>query len=164
MRLAEANGARGVSSLDFGRHQTDRDLTEDRHACDVVGVSGGWTPVMHLISHKGVKPVWNEPLSAFIVEDTGMEPVSLAGSAAGHFAVDAVVETACPLVLSLNFPPPPHWDEETERPSIETEALREWHLAPRDAAFLAERDPQGCAAALPNAAHSPGLSIWLYRR
>ena len=35
-----------------------------------VGISGGWTPVMHLISHKGVRPVWNEALSAFIVEET----------------------------------------------------------------------------------------------
>lgn len=31
-------------------------------------------------------------------------------------------------------------------------------------AWLAERDPAGCAAALPNCAHSIGLSIWLVRR
>ena len=73
----EANGARGVSSLDFGRHLDDRDLAEDRLATDFVGVSGGWTPVVHLISHRGIRPVWNDALSAFVVEDTGAEPVTM---------------------------------------------------------------------------------------
>jgi len=89
----EAQGRRGVRGLDFGRHQTSRDLAEDRMDCDAIGISGGWTPVMHLISHKGVKPAWNPELSAFIVEDTRLEPVTLAGSAAGHFGTDATVET-----------------------------------------------------------------------
>jgi hypothetical protein len=31
-------------------------------------------------------------------------------------------------------------------------------------AFLAERDPAHCAAALPNCVASPGLSLWLRRR
>jgi hypothetical protein len=31
-------------------------------------------------------------------------------------------------------------------------------------AYLAERDPARCAAALPNCAASPGLSLWLRRR
>ena len=89
----EANGPRGIASLDFGRHQPGGDVTEDRMPADVIGISGGWTPVMHLISHKGVRPVWNDRLSAFIVEDTGIEPVTLAGSAAGHFSTAAALDT-----------------------------------------------------------------------
>ncbi|MEM1163293.1 MAG: sarcosine oxidase subunit alpha family protein [Pseudomonadota bacterium] len=89
----EAHGVGGVTELSFGRHQTDRDLAEDRMPCDIVGVSGGWTPVMHLISHKGIKPEWNPRISAFVVEETGMEPVTLAGSAAGHYTTEATIAT-----------------------------------------------------------------------
>ncbi|MEL7469992.1 MAG: sarcosine oxidase subunit alpha family protein [Pseudomonadota bacterium] len=88
----QAIGSRGVRALDIGRYDGERALAEDRLPCDVIGVSGGWTPVMHLISHKGIKPAWNEELSAFIVEDTGIEPVALAGSAAGHFTTEAALK------------------------------------------------------------------------
>ena len=87
----EAKGGRGVSALDIGRYDGERALAEDRVACDFIGVAGGWTPVMHLISHKGIKPVWNEDQSAFIVEDTGLEPVGLTGSAAGQFDTPSVI-------------------------------------------------------------------------
>lgn len=87
----EAQGMRDLTALDFGRHQTDKDLAEDRIHCDIVGVSGGWTPVMNLISHRGIRPVWNGALSCFVVEDTGVEPVTLAGSAAGQFDTPSVI-------------------------------------------------------------------------
>ena len=87
----DAKGWAGVSGLEFGRDVSGQTIAEDRLACDIVGVSGGWTPVMHLISHKGVKPAWNEDLSAFVVDDTGNEPVALAGAAAGQFSTDAAV-------------------------------------------------------------------------
>ncbi len=89
----QANGPRGIASLDYGRHQTDRDLSEDRMPAEVVGISGGWTPVVSLISHRGIRPVWNDALSAFLVEDTGLEPVTMAGSAAGHFSADAALNS-----------------------------------------------------------------------
>ncbi|MEM9062515.1 MAG: sarcosine oxidase subunit alpha family protein [Pseudomonadota bacterium] len=88
----QAMGARGVRGLDIGRYNGERAIAEDRVSCDLVGVAGGWTPVMHLISHKGIKPVWQEDLSAFVVEDTGLEPVALAGSAAGQFDTASVLK------------------------------------------------------------------------
>ena len=87
----EANGRGGVTSLEFGRRHHDRVLAEDRIPADFVGVSGGWTPLVNLISHRGIRPVWNEEVSAFLVADTGAEPVTMAGSAAGHFSTDAAV-------------------------------------------------------------------------
>ena len=87
-----AQGRAGVESLLVGRPVKDYHAPEDSLACDVIGVAGGWTPVVHLISHKGIKPVWNDGLSAFVVEDTGMEPVALAGAAAGHFFAQATVD------------------------------------------------------------------------
>ncbi|MEM1298535.1 MAG: sarcosine oxidase subunit alpha family protein [Pseudomonadota bacterium] len=88
----EAQGLRGVKSLDIGQWAGDRALRKGSLNCDVVAVSGGWTPVMHLISHKGIRPTWREDLSAFVVADTGLEPVTLVGAAAGQFSTDACVE------------------------------------------------------------------------
>ncbi|MEL7089663.1 MAG: sarcosine oxidase subunit alpha, partial [Planctomycetota bacterium] len=87
----EAKGGREVKALEIGRHRGDVNIAEDRIECDVIGVTGGWTPVMHIISHKGIKPTWNEELSAFIVTDTGAEPVSLVGSAAGQFTTQSAI-------------------------------------------------------------------------
>ncbi|MEM7742650.1 MAG: sarcosine oxidase subunit alpha family protein [Pseudomonadota bacterium] len=87
----DAKGARGVRKLEFGRWNGERASSTALQPCDVVCVSGGWTPVMHLISHKGIRPAWNPDISAFIVEDTGAEPVTLAGAAAGQFDTEAAI-------------------------------------------------------------------------
>ncbi len=88
----DARGAKGVKALDIGRRVAERYLAEDGIACDVVGVSGGWTPVVNLLSHRGIRPVWDEGLSAFLIRDPGIEPVALAGAAAGRFTPAGAVE------------------------------------------------------------------------
>jgi sarcosine oxidase subunit alpha len=89
----EARGAAGVRGLDIGRRRDGGFIAEDRIECDLVGVSGGWTPVINLASHRGLKPVWEEKLSAFLIRDICGEPVTLAGAAAGQFASDAAVKS-----------------------------------------------------------------------
>ena len=41
-----------------------------RHAvtieCDVLGMSGGWSPAVHLTSHSGIKPKYDEKVAAFV--------------------------------------------------------------------------------------------------
>jgi sarcosine oxidase subunit alpha len=51
--------------------------------CDVVAMSGGWNPAVHLTSHLDGKPVWDERIAAFVpgTLPPGMEVV---GAAAGH--------------------------------------------------------------------------------
>jgi sarcosine oxidase subunit alpha len=52
-------------------------------ACDVVAMSGGWNPAVHLTSHLDGKPVWDESIAAFVpgALPTGMSAV---GTAAGE--------------------------------------------------------------------------------
>lgn len=50
--------------------------------CDALLVSGGWSPVVSLLSHRQVKPVWSAEFACFLPADTD-EPISIAGSAAG---------------------------------------------------------------------------------
>jgi heterotetrameric sarcosine oxidase alpha subunit len=55
-------------------------------ACDLVAMSGGWTPTVHLTSHLDGKPVWSEPAAAFV---PGPLPagMAVAGAAGGVFSL-----------------------------------------------------------------------------
>ena len=44
-------------------------------ACDLVCVSGGWSPTVHLTSHLGVKPVYCEAIDGFVPGDPAGWPV-----------------------------------------------------------------------------------------
>ncbi|RFB79369.1 sarcosine oxidase subunit alpha family protein [Methylovirgula sp. 4M-Z18] len=57
-------------------------------ACDFLAMSGGWSPSVHLTSHLGGKPTWNDALAAFVPGSlpTGL---SVAGAAMGDFALAA---------------------------------------------------------------------------
>ena len=59
---------------------------ETEIACDLLAVSNGWNPTLHLTCHLGGKPVWHEALSAFV---PGSVPsgVAVAGAAAGHLTL-----------------------------------------------------------------------------
>ncbi|RWM24726.1 sarcosine oxidase subunit alpha family protein [Mesorhizobium sp.] len=53
--------------------------------CGTLGVSGGWNPNVHLASHHRGRPVWNEPLQAFLPGEDGPLGLIPAGAAAGNF-------------------------------------------------------------------------------
>lgn len=55
-------------------------------ACDLLAVSNGWNPALHLTSHQNGKPIWDEEVQAFV---PGTLPPGLvvAGSAAGRFTL-----------------------------------------------------------------------------
>ena len=59
-----------------------------RFDCDLVAMSGGWSPSVHLTSHLGGRPVWDEALAAFV---PGAPPPRLAsiGAASGDFPLTA---------------------------------------------------------------------------
>jgi methylglutamate dehydrogenase subunit C len=60
----------------------------ERVACDLVAVSGGWNPSLHLTTHLNGKPQWSEALAALV---PGALPpgMSVAGAAAGSFGLGA---------------------------------------------------------------------------
>ncbi len=75
-------GKRRVSSLRLGRRRGSNWIASSLLKCDLVGVSGGWSPAIHLACHRGLRPRYDEELAAFVVDDL---PANLAicGSAAG---------------------------------------------------------------------------------
>ncbi len=59
----------GVADVE-GAKQVKRVVLAGAHSatieCDVLAMSGGWSPVVHLTSHGGIKPVYDARVAAFV--------------------------------------------------------------------------------------------------
>lgn len=78
--IETVRGGQGVRSVEA----RDSGGKTERFDCDLVAVSGGWNPSVHLTTHLNGKPQWNDGLSALV---PGALPpgMSVAGSANGAF-------------------------------------------------------------------------------
>lgn len=54
--------------------------------CDLLAVSNGWNPTLHLTCHQNGRPVWNETVQAFVPGPLPRDLV-VAGSAVGRFTL-----------------------------------------------------------------------------
>ena len=75
-------GGRVITGLDVAVKAHIGWTAKGSEPCDLLLVSGGWSPVVHLLSHRGVQPVWDPVQACFLPGETG-ESVHMAGSAAG---------------------------------------------------------------------------------
>jgi sarcosine oxidase subunit alpha len=75
-------GSSCANGLEFAVQSDKGWIPQGADSCDLVLVSGGWSPVVNLISHRGVRPVWNAGQACFVAPETD-EPIYMAGSAAG---------------------------------------------------------------------------------
>ena len=78
----KALGGKTVSGLTTAIRQGNNWRADENTDCDLVLVSGGWSPVVNLLSHRGIKPVWHPELACFLAPASD-EPILAAGSAAG---------------------------------------------------------------------------------
>ena len=85
-------GTRGrlkVSSIEIAALGKDGAIGSSRSlACDLVVVSGGWNPTVHLFSQSGGTLRFNEE-KACLVPDIAQQRVRVAGAANGSFTLDA---------------------------------------------------------------------------
>ena len=82
----QAFGARGVHGLRLAEGSGWK--AGDYESCDLLLISGGWSPVVNLLSHRGVRPIWNGELACFL-PGSCEEPVMMAGAAAGVWGMAA---------------------------------------------------------------------------
>ena len=75
-------GSHGVNGLDFAVNSHNGWSAHGSESCDLVLVSGGWSPVVNLLSHRGIKPVWDAGQACFIGPQDINEPIYMSGSAA----------------------------------------------------------------------------------
>jgi methylglutamate dehydrogenase subunit C len=77
-----ALGGPGIYALELATAKGDSWAKGSSKRADLVLLSGGWSPLVNLMSHRGVRPVWNAEQACFIAPHTD-EPIHVAGSAAG---------------------------------------------------------------------------------
>jgi sarcosine oxidase subunit alpha len=85
-RIAHIRGAHRVNAVTLAGPKTQTEIT-----CDLVCVSGGWSPTVHLTSHLGVRPIYRDDIDGFV---PGALPVGqfVAGSIAGQYATAEAIE------------------------------------------------------------------------
>ena len=81
-------GGASVSGVKLAQHRDGAWRTAETEPCDLLLVSGGWSPVVNLLSHRGAKPVWNAENACFLPGPTD-EAVFAAGAVAGVWNADA---------------------------------------------------------------------------
>ena len=81
-----AEGAHGLKAI----RVRDQKGVERRVACDLLAMSGGWNPTVHLFSQSGGKLAWDDRIAAFRPGISVQREVSV-GSAAGDFHLQAAV-------------------------------------------------------------------------
>jgi heterotetrameric sarcosine oxidase alpha subunit len=114
--IVQTRGGRGLRSA-LIRDAEGRDL---HLGCDLLAVSGGWTPTIHLTSHLGARPAWNDAAGALL--PSGLPPgMSVAGAAAGRFGLAACLaggaragaDAAASLGFNADMTEPPEADDES---------------------------------------------------
>lgn len=82
--IADTIGDKQLKQVKLGgRHSVTID-------CDVIAMSGGWSPNVHLTSHGGIRPRYDESISAFVPGGFA-EGHFAAGAALGHFGLLSAV-------------------------------------------------------------------------
>jgi sarcosine oxidase subunit alpha len=82
--IERVRGGQGVKGVET----RDESGKVERFDCDLVAMSGGWNPTLHLTTHLNGKPQWSESLSA-LVPGTLPPGMSVAGAANGSFGLGA---------------------------------------------------------------------------
>lgn len=85
--LAAQGGVEGVRAAEI--EVQGRTITV---ACDLIAMSGGWDPVIHLASYLGQKPKWNPELQAFSAAHLPAE-IQIIGAAAGHWTSQSAAQS-----------------------------------------------------------------------
>lgn len=84
--LAYGAGWRRIMSAGIAQRHSDAEKWfsyGEELPCDSLLISGGWSPVLHLVSQLGIKPVWNPDNQCFIAPTAVPVHLHIAGSAAG---------------------------------------------------------------------------------
>ena len=76
------NGKRNINSIDITNSKSSPFKKIDTIPCDQVLMSGGWSPAVHLLSHRGVRPIWDKENLCFIPGES-KENITMIGSARG---------------------------------------------------------------------------------
>jgi len=98
--IVNTNGYKRINSIDIMKLSDDgtdvvgNKINED---CDCLGISGGWTPRVHMFTQSGGKLKFRDNDNIFLPDKTSLEQISI-GSCNGDFELDEVVKNSTELV------------------------------------------------------------------
>lgn len=87
-RPQSVHGRSSVSGIDV----VDESGKTERLPCDLVAMSNGWNPAIHLTTHLGGKPSWDEARHAFLPPQQLPPGLSVVGAAAGAFGLASAID------------------------------------------------------------------------
>ncbi len=86
--VTSANGRQHVRSVTVHEYDKDHDEVTGNAIkinCDLLALSAGWSPVVHLHSHTGAKPIYQKSLAAFVPGASLTDTHYCAGAMVGHW-------------------------------------------------------------------------------
>ncbi|MEM9434787.1 MAG: sarcosine oxidase subunit alpha family protein [Pseudomonadota bacterium] len=92
--VSDVRGRKGVKSVQI--HSAGSKFWV---ACDLLAISGGWNPTVHLSCHMGGRPQWNEALAAFLPVDGMVPGQTSVGAGAGVFSTKACMASGLQAAL-----------------------------------------------------------------
>ncbi|MFV0284039.1 MAG: sarcosine oxidase subunit alpha family protein [Castellaniella sp.] len=131
--VAEARGDRHVACVRLRGLGARLINDTDTLACDLLAMSGGWNPVIHLYAQSRGRPRWCDARACF-VPDAPVQPQSSAGAAQGDFDLQAALEggvraglnAVAGLPSARPVDAPPVW---TARPVLTAPLMPLWSVA-----------------------------------
>ena len=102
--VINASGRKGLRSITLANGQSID--------ADCLAVSGGWNPAIHLASHLGGRPVWNDEIAGFVPGETLPPGMSVAGAANGSPTLEGALRdglSCASSVLEDLGKPAPAW-------------------------------------------------------
>lgn len=91
--IIEVKGSKRVKSVDVAKLNdiADKVIGEPvNYVCDTVASSGGWSPVIHLSSHTGSRPVWRDDIQGFVPGET-VQAQHICGGLQGVYNLSQVI-------------------------------------------------------------------------
>jgi sarcosine oxidase subunit alpha len=80
-KVTDTDGRRGLTRIS-GSHAGG----EFKLETDLLAMSGGWNPTLHLTCHMNGRPLWRDDIAAFVPRDGAVPGLQAAGAANGDFS------------------------------------------------------------------------------
>ncbi len=132
--ISAAQGHQHVRSVTIAAAAGGSAAPVRRIACDLVCVSGGWNPVLHLFSQAGGRLHYDEASAAFLPENP-LDTMTVAGSAAGLTSLHDVLvsghEAARRALRSVGIEPNPAFQPPSAAGRDDGAVLALWAVPPR---------------------------------
>jgi sarcosine oxidase, subunit alpha len=90
--VVDTHGRRAIGAVDIARCNAQDPAPLMTVKCDLLCVSGGWDPVVHLYSQAGGRLRYHPPTAGFVPEDGRRIPVECVGAANARFDLAGCVE------------------------------------------------------------------------